>query len=133
MLKDLAFNELNDRELSLKYAEELIRLSEVEKNSRYLISGHLFKGEYYEKTGDLDLALEIFFKTVNIAVDSKRIKDEGIAYISIADVYSIMENYTNAERFYNKSIQILRSTGDSIALASALLNAGDAYYNMGQV
>ena len=32
----------------------------------------------------------------------------------------------------HKSIEILRSTADSIALASALLNAGDTYYNMGR-
>ena len=100
LLKEMSFNELNDRELSLKYAEELIRLAEVEKNSFYLFSGHLQKGEYYKKTGDLDLALEIYFKAVNIAVDAKDLKDEGIAYITIADVYAIMENYTNAERFY---------------------------------
>lgn len=132
LLKGLAFNELNDRELTLKYAEELIRLAEAEKNSRYLISGLLFKGGYYEKTGDLDMALEIFLQTVNIAIDAQRIEDEAIAYISIADVYSIMENYSNAEQYYNLSIQILRSTEDSLSLASALLNAGDAYYNMGR-
>jgi len=132
ILKGLAFNELNDRELALKYAEELIRLAEAENNRRFIISGYLFKGGYYEKTGDLDMALEIFLKTVNIAIDAQRIEDEAIAYISIADVYSIMENYSNAEQFYNKSIEILRSTEDSLSLASALLNAGDAYYNMGR-
>ena len=130
LLKDLAFNELNDGELSLKYAEELIRLSEVEKNSSFLFSGHLSKGEYYKKTGDLDLALEIFIEALNIAVESKSITDEGIAYITIADVYSIMENYINAEKFYSKSIEILRSTADSLSLASALLNVGDTYYTM---
>jgi len=131
LLKDLAFNELNDGSLSLKYAEELILLSELENNSFYLFSGYLQKGEHYKMTGDLNLALEIYFKAVNIAVDANSIKDEGVAYISIADAYSIMENYSNAVQFYDKSIQILRSTADSIPLASALLNAGDCYYNMG--
>jgi serine phosphatase RsbU (regulator of sigma subunit) len=132
LLKDLAFNELNNRDLSLKYAEELIELAELENNTFYLFSGYLQKGEYYKMTGALDLALETYYKAAQIAVDSKSIKDEGIVYISIADTYGIMENYSNAERFYNKSIEILRSTGDSIALASALLNAGDTYYNMGR-
>ncbi|MDX2415601.1 MAG: tetratricopeptide repeat protein [Bacteroidales bacterium] len=132
LLRGLSFNELNDGSLSLKYAEELIRLSELENNSSYLFSGYLQKGEYYKKIGDLDFALEIYYKAVNIALDSKSIKDEGIAYISIADVYSIMENYGNAVKFYDKSIQILRSTADSIPLASALLNAGDCYYTMGE-
>ena len=82
-------------------------------------------------TGDLDQALEIYFTAVNIAIDSKDRGDEGVAYISIADTYSIMENYSNAVNFYDKSIEILRSTADSVSLASALLNAGDCYYNMG--
>jgi serine phosphatase RsbU (regulator of sigma subunit) len=130
LLKELAFNEMNDRELSLKYAEELIRLAEVEHNGRYLFSGYNSKGEYYKKTGALDRALEIFFEAVHVAIDSKRMNDEAIGYISIADVYAAMGNYVNAEQFYNKSIVILRSTADSIPLASALLNAGDTYYNM---
>lgn len=132
LLKDLSFNELNNRELSLKYAEELIRLSELEKNNRYLFSGLLQKGEYYKKTGNLERALEIYLNAVNIAVDLKNLENEAIAYITIADVYAMMENYNNAEGFYNKSIEILRSTNDSISLASALLNAGDMYYTMGR-
>ncbi len=132
LLKSLSFNELNDGELALKYAEELIRLAEAENNSQFLFSGYLQKGGYYKRTGNPELALEIFFKAVNIAVDSKNIMNEGIAYISIADVYAIMENYTSSVQYYDKSIQILRSTADSIPLASALLNAGDTYYNMGQ-
>lgn len=132
LLKDLSFNELNDGELSLKYAEELIQLSEIEENSKYLFSGYLQKGEYYKKTGKLDSALETYFEAANVAVDAKSLIDEGIVYISIADVYAIMENYSNAVHFYNKSIPILRSAADSIPLASALLNAGDTYYNMGK-
>ncbi len=132
LLKNLAFNELNDRSLSLWYAEELIRLSEIENKRHYLYSGYLHKGEYYKKTGNLEKALEIYFKAVNIAVDLKDIEDEGVAYITIADVYAMMDNFASAVQFYDKSIEILRSTADSIALASALLNAGDTYYTMGQ-
>ncbi len=45
LLKDLSFNELNDRELSLSYAEELLELAELENNSIYLFSGYLQKGD----------------------------------------------------------------------------------------
>ncbi len=47
LLRNLAFNNLNDRELALGYAEELIQLSELEKNNYYLFRGLLIKGEYY--------------------------------------------------------------------------------------
>lgn len=129
LLKTLTFNELNDSELSLKYAEELITLSEIDKNNYYLFSGYLQKGETHEKNGDLQLALEAYFKSTEIAVDSYYVVLEGAAYMSIADVYSVMGSSDNAELYYNKSIQILRNTNDSITLATALLNAGDNFFN----
>ena len=132
LLIDLAYNEMRDRELSLRYAEELIRLSESEKNSLYYYNGHLQKGNYYSNIGELDLALETYFKTVNIAIESKDLNREGIVYSAIAGVYATMENFSNAELFYNKSIQIFRITDDSKSLAIALLNLGDAYFSMGR-
>lgn len=130
LLKNLSFNELNNNELALKYAEELIDLSKLENNNIYLYSGYLRKGDYYKKTGDLELALKTYFKSAEVAVDAKNIESEGVTYISVADVYSVMGNFDNAELYYNKSIQLLRSTNDSISLASALLNAGDASIRM---
>jgi adenylate cyclase len=129
LLRNLSFNELNDSELSLKYAEELIALSKLEKNNIYLYRGYLRKGKNYEKSGDLELALEAYFKSATIAVDAEYISGQGIAYMSIAAVYSVTGNSGNAESYYNKSIQILRNTNDSISLASALLNAGDNFIN----
>lgn len=129
LLRNLSFNELNDSELSLKYAEELIALSELEKNNLYLYRGYLRKGKNYEKTGDLDLALEAYFKGAKAAVDANYIEGEGSAYMSVADVYSVMGSSDNAELYYTKSIQILRNTNDSISLATALLNAGDEFFN----
>lgn len=132
LLKDLSFNELNDGGLSLKYADELIQLAEKEGNSDYLFNGYLQKGENYKITGDLDLALEVYLQAANIAMEANDLGDQGVVYVSVADVYAIMENYDNAEHFYGQAIDILRTTGDSVPLASALLNAGDNSYNMGK-
>lgn len=129
LLRNLSFNELNDSELSLKYAEELIALSQLENNNVYLCRGYLLKGDKYKRTGDLELALKAYFKSVEAAVDAEFISGQGIANMSIADVYSVMGNSDNADLYYNKSIQLLRNTNDSVALASALLNAGDEFFN----
>jgi serine phosphatase RsbU (regulator of sigma subunit)/tetratricopeptide (TPR) repeat protein len=128
----MAFNELNDREQLLKYAEELISLSESEGNGEYLARGYSRKGYYHLFNGDLDLALQAFFKSAEVAVEANYTKGEATAYISIADVYSAMGSIDNAELYYNKSIALLRETNDSIALASVLLNAGDFYFNNDQ-
>ncbi len=128
LLRNLAFNELNDHELSLKYAEELVELSESENNNIYLYRGYSLKGDKHRKAGDLDLALELYIKSAEVAVEAEFIIGEGFAYMSIADVYSIMGNSGNAELYYDKSIQILRNSNDSTTLANALLNAGDEFF-----
>ena len=127
LLRNLSFNEVNNLELSIKYADELIALSQLEKNYLYLHRGYYQKGNKNRLRGDLEKALNAFFKSVEAAIKAKFIIGEGVAYMSIADVYSIMGNADNAEIYYNKSIHLLRKTDDSISLASALLNAGDEY------
>ncbi len=129
LLRNLSFNELNDLKLSLKYAEELIALSQSENNQLYQYRGYLQKGNNYKLTGDLEIALEAFFKSAETAKEAQYLAGEGTAYMSIADTYSIMGNSNNAENYYSKAIQLLRMTNDSISLASALLNLGDAYFN----
>ena len=129
LLRNLSFNELNDSKSSLKYAEELIALSKLDDNYLYLYRGYLLKGNNHKLSGDLEISLDAFFKSVEAAKKAKYIAGEGSAYMSVADVYSVMGNYDNAQSYYNKSIELLRNTNDSVALASALLNLGDSYFN----
>ncbi len=44
LLLNLSFNEVNDLKLGLKYAEELISLSEQSKNDKYLRAGYFLEG-----------------------------------------------------------------------------------------
>ncbi|MGW8316152.1 MAG: tetratricopeptide repeat protein, partial [Bacteroidales bacterium] len=132
LLSELAFNELNDRELLLKYAEELIDLASAENNNIYLSRGYTRQGYYHMFNGDLEKALESFIKSAEVAADANYPKGEAAAFTTIADVYSTMGNVENAELYYNKSIQLSREMNDSIALASVLLNAGDFYFNNDQ-
>ncbi len=118
---------MNDLELSLKYAEELIAQSKLEDNALYLYRGYLQKGNSKRRLGDLQIALDAFFKAGEAANKAAYILGEGMAYTSIADVYSQMGNSNNAESYYSKAIQLLRKTNDSITLATALLNVGDQY------
>jgi class 3 adenylate cyclase len=53
-------------------------------------------------------------------------------HISIADTYSMIGNSASAEKYYEEGILLLRTVNDPLALASALLNAGDEYYKTEQ-
>ena len=127
LLRKLAFNEVNDLKRSLQYAEELIRLSMQARNYTLLHSGYLQKGNKKRLLGNLGEALEAYIKSAEAAKKAGYLSGEGTAYISIADLYSISDNHTNAMVYYNKAITILRKSKDPILLGSAILNAGDEF------
>ncbi|PZX93105.1 adenylate/guanylate cyclase domain-containing protein [Flavobacterium aquariorum] len=127
LLRNLSFNESNNLELSLKYAEELIALSKAEKNYLYLYRGYSQKGNKNRIIGNFNIALDSYFKSIDAAAKAEYIIGEGMSYMFIADVYSTMGSKENAELYYDKAIKILRKTTNRLSLATALLNAGDEY------
>ncbi|SHG62904.1 Adenylate cyclase, class 3 [Flavobacterium micromati] len=129
VLRNLSFNEINDIKLSLNYANELIKLSKKDKNYIYLHRGYLQQGNAFRLLGDLNKALDAFFKSNAAAVKIDFDAGQGSATMSIADVYSDIGNPINARIYYEKAITILRRTADTISLATALLNAGEEYAN----
>src|ERR1044072_6227886 len=95
LLRNLSFNEVNDLRLSLQYAEELINLSTQHNNSTYLFHGYFQKGNKKRLLGDLDEALDAYFKSADVARKAKYISREGSAYGVIADIYAVSKNQPN--------------------------------------
>ncbi len=129
LLRNLSFNEVKDLDASIKYAEELIALSKAEHNSLYLYRGYSQKGSAHRLSGDLVIALENFFMSIEAAINAEYKAGEGMAIMNVADTYSEMGNSNNASIYYDKAITILRQSDDAIPLATALLNAGDEAFN----
>jgi class 3 adenylate cyclase len=129
LLHQIAFNELNDIDLSLAYSDTLVRLASSVKNYHFLYEGYLNIGNRHRLLGNLDLALESLFKSSEAAKKGNNLEDEAVSYTSIADMYSEIGNANNAELYYNKGIDLLRNMDESLALASALFNAGDELFN----
>ncbi len=130
LLRNLSFNEVNDLQLASKYADELIRLSTLKGDNLYLYRGYLQKGNKKRLLGDLQEALDAYFKSVEAAKKANFITGEGSAYGAIADVYSASNNPRNAMLYYNKAIATLRQSDNAIALGSVISNAGDEYLNI---
>jgi len=127
LLLELSFHEIKDLNRSIDYAEELIHLAEQHKNNRYLYAGYFLKGNKQKLLGDLEEALEAYFKSIEVAHRYHNAEGEANGYGAIAGIYTRSENYRNAKLYYHKAITTLRQSGDSIALASAILNLGEAY------
>jgi class 3 adenylate cyclase len=132
ILKKLSYDH-PDPDKALKYSEELIKTATALDSIDYLFNGLLNKGNALTKKGDLSNALDSYFEGAKIAIDKNKKADLGIVNVTIADVYSIMENHDKATEYYRTAIDILRSENDSISLASALLNAGDEYFSQGKL
>ena len=126
LLRSLSFNENNNADLALKYAEELISLARDENNFEYLSRGYFQKGNTKQYIGNLEEALAAYFESAQVAMSANHISLEGSAYGAVADIYSITDNHKNAMAYYHKAIAILQKTNDTVALASNILNAGDA-------
>ena len=129
LLRELAFNEVNDLKLALHYAQELISLATRQNAYSFLHSGYLQKGNKKRLLGNLDEALEAYIKSAEAAKKINYASGEGTAYMSIADLYSVSDNHTNAMNYYDKAIALLRKSDNPILLGSAILNAGDEFLN----
>ena len=127
LLRNLSFNELNDPALSLRYAEQLIGLAQAGDNPLYLHRGFLQKGNTLLRLGELEKALDAFFRSSEAALNAGYLAGEGSGYMAVADVFSLEGNEGNAALYYDKAIQLLRKTEDTVALATALLNTADFY------
>lgn len=129
LLRNLAFNEVADLNLALKYARELVVLAQQQGNYVYLHRGYLQVGNKHRLLGNLDEAMDAFFRSAAAARKAGAQQLEGSAYGAVADIYSIANNHPYARYYYRKAIALLRRSGDSVPLASVISNAGDEFFN----
>jgi class 3 adenylate cyclase len=128
LLRTIAENETNP-DSQLLYSQLLIERASRDSLYGYMVSGYLQKGYALHYKGNFDLALESFLESIAYANRIDYVSGVGAATISIADIYSEMGNPDNAAVYYERGIQILRTTDDSVMLATALINAGDEAFN----
>ena len=127
ILKEKTENEVNP-DLRLEYAELLIKKAAEDSLLNFLHSGYLQKGNALQLKGDYAKALEAFFQSLELAYKIGEPKGIGALMVSIADTYNMSGNSTTSQQYYKKAIGILRTTNDSVTLASGLLNAGDGAF-----
>ncbi|MFD0975679.1 adenylate/guanylate cyclase domain-containing protein [Salinimicrobium gaetbulicola] len=127
ILKEKTEKEVNP-DLRLEYAELLIKKAAEDSLLNFLHSGYLQKGNALQLKGDYAKALEAFFQSLELAYKIGEPKGIGALMVSIADTYNMSGNSTTSQQYYKKAIGILRTTNDSVTLASGLLNAGDAAF-----
>jgi tetratricopeptide (TPR) repeat protein len=117
----------------LRYAGKLIEQAEAAGESDLLSVGYLQTGYGHRLKGDLEKALENYFRVAILATGSGSLKDRATARVAIADVYSVKGDHERAVNNYREGIRIFRKINDSVRLASAVLNLGDEFFNAGEL
>ena len=128
LLKNIAQEETNP-DKAIEFSELLISKASIDSSFLYLYYGYVQKGNALQFKGDNAEALQSYFKSLKYANRTSDEKGIGSLMISIAGIYTAMGNSNNAQNYFYKGIQILRKVNDSIKIATALLNAGDDYFN----
>lgn len=128
ILKDIAFHHTNPDSI-IYYSKSLIELADALSNQTYSANGYYILGSSYRLIGEYKKATDMLFTAIKkYELNNKK---SGIAssYTAIADIYNATDNYDNSALYYKKAITEFRQLGDSVKLATALLNIGDGYFN----
>jgi len=129
LLSELAMNHY-DPTLAIYFSDELIENAQKADSAIYIYYGYLHKGNAFLKKGDLEEALDSYFKGAEIVADNKSWTNIGMINIAIADVYSNIGDHQNAVIYYKKAISINSEIGTDNNLAIAYENLGDEYLNV---
>ncbi len=138
LLRNLAFNEINNPDLALKYANELISLAKELGSKRYQYRGYLQLGNTRIILGDLTAALDAYQSALDAAIDDGYKLGEGSALMSMANTFRGSGEPDRAAKYFDLGIEKLR---DPQALAeprgkeglgASLYNAGEFYMDQGQ-
>jgi len=133
LLEDLAYHEMNDPDLVLTYAEELISLAHAAQNNRYLYGGYLQKGHKLFMQNNLDSALEAYQQAMEYAQKGNDKKAEATALMYQGFVYYDSGEPDRAVDHVEQSIGLFREPEvqdqdeGAANLAAALMNLGNIH------
>lgn len=114
---------------NIYYSDLLIQISNENDRPKDAAYGYMEKGHGFNQKGDYDEAIANYIQCAELSIQIANLKSESSAYIAMGDSYSMSGDHNNSIAFYNKGIKIAREGNDSIRLATALLNAGDEFFN----
>ncbi len=122
-----------DPDKALAYSEQLLVRAQAQDSTEYIIRALQQKGNARRLKGDVSKALKNYFEGVEIAKEENENLLLGRLYVTIADVYSVMDNRNTTILYYKKAIAILKEENDPVNYATVLENLGDEYnLNMGK-
>ncbi|MBX9449563.1 MAG: tetratricopeptide repeat protein [Taibaiella sp.] len=125
------YRDLGDIANALKNFEESMALNESLNNEINLSINLINISTLYYDLGDYDTALEYALRTLPIFEKYKDIHKQVHIYNSLGNIYFKQEQYSNAELYFEKIIEIARS--NPLYLAMAKIGLGKVNFKRGNV
>lgn len=117
-----------DPDKIILYSNKALALAKEMGMTKEVAHSHAMLGEGFLQKGNLVDALNNFFVAKKIYEETGNNIDLASTYNRIAQVYRIENNCSEAIKFYNKALPLIRQEIDSVKLSTILLNVGYAYY-----
>lgn len=125
---DLAYYHPNP-DTSEQFSKQLINKAEKINSNYWLYLGYLENGNANRVQGKLDKAIQSFFRSANYAKKLQNKRSIAVVYSALGNTYSSSKDFRNSSVYHKKAIYLLRELGDSLTLASVLLNSGSDNYD----
>jgi tetratricopeptide (TPR) repeat protein len=110
-----------------KYAIECLNLSEKLNYTNGLIAAYRLFGEFAEKSGNLDIAIEYYNKSLDICLKINDKKGCGKRYNSLAGIYETKGEYKISVEYYLKCIKLFEEADYKVGMAYAYIGLGNVF------
>lgn len=107
--------------------QEIIELSKIKKDRVWEGIGFLTSGLIYEQLGELQNALDVYTKSLEIWQEIGNRQYEGSAVNNLGVIYSDLGEYEKAISNYNRAISIQREIGNRTSVGIYLNNLAYLY------
>ena len=114
-------------------SKDLLEIAQAEKQDTFFIASYNLIGNYFNNTGNYSLALQYYFRALNLAEKNDDVRNRGLLNSNIGWSYILLENYENGIVFCKKAVIDMGQTKkSSIMLVSAYDNLAIAYIELKQ-
>lgn len=127
-----AYSRLNKFNTALKYYKKAYKLSKEVRSLKLFSRSILFAGITLRNYKiDISKLIKFAKQAYNTYLTLGLLDDAGFAAKWVGIGYRSISDFEKSELFFNKSIDLLRKTGNSLELAASINNLGKAYYYQG--
>ena len=121
----------SDPETIIRYGTQLLELSKslgLVKNQQM---AELYIGNGYKYLGDLNLAIQHYYRSASLADSIGDRKALGSVYGSIGNLHRQNKNFSGSIKFHSQSLEIFKSLSDTLNIAITIFNLGNTYDQQG--